>query len=404
MTGLRNLSAPGGVLEIGNLSLHRLAERAGQTPFFVYDRQQLSDRVAVLRRLLPPQLDIHYSVKANPMPALVQHMAGQVDGFDVASAGEMRVALDTGMSAQRISMAGPGKSRLDFSSAVGAGINVTLESASQLDTVELIGRQLGLRPRVALRINPDFQPRISGMRMGGGPRPFGVDAEQAPALLAVIGKREVDLVGLHVFWGSQCLDKETVIAAQRHVAQLVIRLADISGIHPDFVNMGGGFGVPYFEHECALDIGAIGTAMQEWLVPLGQRLPGTRPVLELGRYLVSEAGLYVCRILDRKQSRGQTFLITDGGLHHQLAASGNFGQVLRRNYPVAIGNRMDSRSDEICHVVGCLCTPLDRLADAVALPRAEIGDFVVVGQSGAYGRSASPSGFLSHPLPAEILV
>ncbi len=404
MSIFESYKAPQGVLEIGGLSLPRLAERAGQTPFFVYDRSKLGERVALLRQMLAPELRIHYSIKANPMPALVQHMASLVDGFDVASAGEMRMALDAGMPARHVSMAGPGKSSQDLRGAVGAGVTVTLESAHQLEAVERIGRELGVRPRVGLRINPDFQPRSSGMRMGGGPRQFGVDVEQAPALLKVIAERDLDFVGFHVFWGSQCLDPGTVIAAQRHVAELVMRLADLAGDNLEFVNMGGGFGIPYFDNERPLDIGAVGAAMQEWLTPLRRRLAGTRLILEFGRYLVGEAGLYVCRVLDKKVSRGETFLITDGGLHHQLAASGNFGQVLRRNYPVAIGNRMDSGQTETCHVVGCLCTPLDRLADNVELPAAEIGDLFVVAQSGAYGRSASPSAFLSHPLPVEILV
>ncbi len=404
MSVFDSFNAPGGVLEIGGLPLPRLAQRAGQTPFFVYDRSKLGERVALLRQMLAPELRIHYSIKANPMPALVQHMAALVDGFDVASAGEMRMALDAGMPANHVSMAGPGKSEQDLRGAVGAGVTVTLESANQLEAVERIGLELGVKPRVALRINPDFQPRSSGMRMGGGPRQFGVDVEQAPALLKIIASRDLDFVGFHVFWGSQCLDPETVIAAQRHVAALVMRLADLAPQGLEFVNMGGGFGIPYFDNERALDVGAVGAAMQDWLAPLRRRLPGTRLILEFGRYLVGEAGLYVCRVVDKKVSRGETFLITDGGLHHQLAASGNFGQVLRRNYPVAIGNKMRGAQTQTCHVVGCLCTPLDRLADNVALPTAEIGDLVVVGQSGAYGRSASPSAFLSHPLPVEILV
>lgn len=402
MSVLDSFNAPGGLLQVGGLPLARLAQRAGQTPFFVYDRSKLTERVRLLRQMLAPSIRIHYSIKANPMPALIHHMSTLVDGFDVASAGEMRMALDTGMAASHISMAGPGKSDQDLRGAVGAGVTVTLESQFQLEAVERIGRELGVTPRVALRINPDFQPVNSGMRMGGGARQFGVDAEKAPAMLRDIADRALRFVGFHVFWGSQCLDSRTVIAAQRHVAELVSQLADLTQ-DLEFVNMGGGFGIPYFDNEHTLDVGAVGAAMQDWVEPLRQRLPGTRLVLEFGRYLVGEAGLYVCRVVDKKVSRGETFLVTDGGLHHHLAASGNFGQVLRRNFPVAIGNRMGGENLERCHVVGCLCTPLDRLADDVTLPAAQIGDYVIVGQSGAYARSASPADFLSHPQPVEIL-
>ncbi|MFD2299605.1 pyridoxal-dependent decarboxylase, exosortase A system-associated [Paracidovorax citrulli] len=404
MTILDTFTTRDGAIEIGGLPLSRLAERAGRTPFFAYDRSKLAERVALLRRWLAPDIRIHYSIKANPMPALVHCMAGLVDGFDVASAGELRVALDTGMAAEHIALAGPGKTELDVRSTVGAGATLTLESVHQLDAAARAGQALGVRPRVALRINPDFQPKTSGMRMGGGPRQFGIDAEQAPGVLAAIAQRDLDFRGFHVFWGSQCLDADTVISAQRHVAELVVRLADQAKAPVAFVNMGGGFGIPYFENERALDLEPIGAAMRQWLVPLRQRLPEARLAMEFGRYLVGEAGIYVCRILDKKVSRGETFLVTDGGLHHQLAASGNFGQVLRRNYPVAIGNKSGLPATETCHIVGCLCTPLDRIADRVALASPDIGDFVVVAQSGAYGRSASPAAFLSHPEPAEILV
>jgi diaminopimelate decarboxylase len=128
------------------------------------------------------------------------------------------------------------------------------------------------------------------------------------------------------------------------------------------------------------------------------------PVIELGRYLVGECGVYVTRVLDRKVSRGKTYLVVDGGMHHQLAASGNFGQAIRRNYPVIVGNRADSALDENATVVGCLCTPLDLLADDVKLPQADIDDLIVIFQQGAYGLTASPTAFLGHPAPAEVLV
>lgn len=391
-------------LLVGGVPLHMLAERAGRTPFFAYDRQKVTDRVKQLRSMLPGSVHIHYSLKANPMPALVQHLAALVNGFDVASAGEMRVALDTGMKPGKISLAGPGKSALDLRSAVASDVTVTLESRTQLNAVTKIANELGVRPKVALRINPSFDPNRSGMRMGGGPRQFGVDEEQAPALVSEISSRDVRLVGFHVFWGSQCLDADTVISAQRHVVSVVSTLAQQASAPLEFINMGGGFGIPYFEREQPLDVDAVGAAMNEWLPTLHRRIPGARPVLEFGRYLVGEAGVYVCKVVERKVSRGEVFLVTDGGLHHQLAASGNFGQVMRRNYPVVLGNKMNQAPEEPCNVVGCLCTPLDRIADKVMLPRGDIGDLVVVGQSGAYGRSASPNDFLSHPAAIEMLV
>lgn len=397
-------SVQAGVLQIGGVDLRRLAARAGHTPFYVYDRSLVDARIRALRQTLPHGIELHYSIKANPMPAMVHHLAARLDGFDVASAGEMMLALDAGTRPERIGFAGPGKSHDELRRAVAAGVVIHIESATQLRLVTALGWEFGVRPCVAIRVNPDFQIGKGGMRMGGGAAPFGVDASLVPALLLELARQEVAFAGFHVFWGSQCLHAPTIIQAHRQSAELVMRLADSLEVPPAFINLGGGFGIPYFPGEDPLDFDAVGEAMHDWLPGLHRRLPGTRVVLELGRYLVGEAGIYVCRVVDRKVSCGETFLITDGGLHHHLAASGNFGQVLRRNYPVLIGNRLDEPAQERSHVVGCLCTPLDRIADGAHLPATSIGDLVVVLQSGAYGRSASPTDFLAHPPPAEMLV
>jgi diaminopimelate decarboxylase len=391
-------------LQFGGVDVRQLADRAGRTPFFAYDRSAIHTRVQKLRSLLPAGMHLHYSIKANPMPAVIHYLAERVDGFDVASAQEMALALDAGTDPAAIGFAGPGKSHDDLRRAVASGVNVHVESETQLRLVTALGWELGVQPSVAIRVNPDFQAGRSGMRMGGGAAPFGVDVDQAPALLRELDAREVALAGFHVFWGSQCLHAATIIKAQRQSADLILRLASDLPQPPQFVNLGGGFGIPYFPGETPLDVQAVCEAMHDWLPRFCERLPGTTPILELGRYLVGDAGIYVCRVIDRKVSRGRTFVITDGGLHHHLAASGNFGQVLRRNFPVVIGNRPDGVPRERCYVVGCLCTPLDRFADDVELPEAHIGDFVVVKQSGAYGRSASPVHFLSHPEPLEMLV
>lgn len=394
-----------GSLHIGASPVGLLAARAGDTPFFAYERAAINRRVEELRRALPSGLHLSYAVKANPMPAVVQHLSGQVDGFDVASAGELAVALDTPMPAERVSFAGPGKTPAELTRAVAAGVTVNLESETEAVRVADAGSRLGVKPRVAIRVNPDFQVRGSGMRLGGGPQQFGVDAEQVPALLRRLAAMELDLLGFHVFAGSQNLHAEILVQAQRKTAELVVRLAGAAPQPVRYVNVGGGFGIPYFERDRALDLAAIGDSLAAVLSgQLRPALPEARIVVELGRYLVGEAGVYVTRVIDRKQSRGRTFLVVDGGLHHQLAASGNFGQVIRKNYPIVIANRMETPPTEIVSVVGRLCTPLDLLAHEVPLPRAEIGDLVAIFQAGAYGMTASPTAFLGHPTPPEVLV
>lgn len=391
-------------LQIGGMSLTLLAQRVGRTPFYAYDRQRISKRIAFLRRHLPADIRLHYAMKANPMPAVVQHMASLVDGFDVASGGEMKVALDTPIPPDRISFAGPGKSETELSSAIAAGIVLNMESEQEMERIACLGDALGIRPKVAVRVNPDFELKSSGMKMGGGPRQFGVDAERVPAMLARIGELALDFEGFHIFSGSQNLKAEAIQEAQEKTLQLGIRLAQHATGPVRLLNIGGGFGVPYFPGEEALDLAAVGENLQRLLPEAKRHLPDARVVIELGRYLVAEAGIYVCRVLERKISRGQVFLVTDGGLHHNLAASGNFGQVIRKNYPVIIGNKVQDGEREVVSVVGPLCTPLDLLADQMEMARADSGDLVVVFQSGAYGLTASPTAFLSHPAPVEILV
>jgi diaminopimelate decarboxylase len=389
---------------IGGIALPRLAARVGRTPFFAYDRQRLSDRVAALRRALPGEVAVHYAIKANPMPALVGHLAAQVDGLDVASGGELKVALDTGVAPADVSFAGPGKSDSELAQAVAAGVLVNVESPREIAVLARAAEAMRLPARVAVRVNPDFELKSSGMKMGGGPKQFGIDAEEVPAALAAIGAAGLAFEGFHIFSGSQNLRAEAIVEAQQKAVELALRLAPHAPAPVRTLNIGGGFGIPYFPGEAPLALDAIGANLRVLSRRVREGCPDAQLVLELGRFLVGEAGVYVCRVVDRKVSRKQVFLVTDGGLHHHLAASGNFGQVVRKNYPVAIGNRMQRGRREIASVVGPLCTPLDLLADRMELAQAQPGDFVVVFQSGAYGASASPQGFLSHPAPLEVLV
>jgi len=393
-----------GCLSVGGIPLTQLAARVGQTPFYAYDRRLLDERVALLRRTLPSAIELHYAIKANPMPAVVQHMAGLVDGLDIASLGELKVALDTGMDPGRISFAGPGKRPPELAAAIAAGITLNLESFNETETVARLSQEQRQPARVAVRVNPDFELKTAGMKMGGGPKPFGVDAEQVPTLLRRISELNLDFQGFHIFSGSQNLRAAAIVEAQERTFELALRLAADAPGPVRLLNIGGGFGIPYFPGDTPLDLEPIAANLERWLPRVKDTLPQARIILELGRYLVGESGIYVAEVVDRKISRGQTFLITNGGLHHHLAASGNFGQVVRKNYPVAVGNRMDQAEREAVTVVGPLCTPLDILADRMELPKAEIGDLIVVFQSGAYGLNASPTGFLSHPLCIEVMV
>jgi diaminopimelate decarboxylase len=394
-----------GELVVGGMTLSQLAARVGQTPFFAYDRGLLRARVAELRAALPAGIKLHYAMKANPMPAVVQFMAGLVDGIDVASAGELKVALDAGADPAEVSFAGPGKRDPELRQAVASGVLVNVESMRELPVLAAASRELGVPARVAIRVNPDFELKGSGMKMGGGAKQFGVDVEVVPEMLQWIAREGLAFEGFHLFAGSQNLRAESICEAQRKSYELALRLAERARVPVRFLNLGGGFGIPYFPGEQRLELAPIGANLAAIAERARAEMPAASLVIELGRYLVGEAGVYVTRIVDRKVSRGQVFLVADGGLNHQLAASGNFGQVVRKNYPVTIGNRLAAgTAREAANVVGPLCTPLDLLADRMELPVAEVGDLAVVFQSGAYGASASPQAFLGHPAPVEVLV
>lgn len=393
-----------GELAIGGKTASALVAEAGDTPLFVYSTDALEARISELRAAMPASLAVHYAMKGNPYPPLLSWMAGRVDGFDVASGGELKLALAAGVEPHQISFAGPGKRDRELEFAIAKGVTLNCESEGEAARAFAIGDQLGATPKIAVRVNPSFDLKGSGMKMGGGSKPFGLDAERVPALVREIIAAGAEWRGFHIYAGSQALDADAIIAMQAQTLTLAADLADAAGADPPQVNLGGGFGIPYFPGDRPLDLSAVGGALGQALSALPDSLKATHFCIELGRYLVGEAGVYLCRVIDRKVSHGETFLITDGGLHHQLAASGNFGAVIRRNYPVAIATRFGAEPEEVQNVVGCLCTPLDRLSDQAMLPRAEVGDLVAIFCAGAYGASASPANFLGQGAALEMLL
>ena len=393
-----------GELVIGGKPVSDWAEQAGRTPLFVYSQTRIEQRFADLREAMPDRLKINYAIKANSFAPLLSFVSNLADGLDIASGGELEMVRATGLDLSRVSFAGPGKRDVELESAITAGVTLNLESEAEAGRAIAIAERLGLTPSLAVRVNPDFELKGSGMKMGGGAKPFGIDAERVPSLIKKIVETGCNFRGLHIFTGSQALSAEAVIDMQAKVLDCADRLAREADVPLPKLNMGGGFGIPYFPGDEPLDVHAVGQALEAQFAALPDTLADAELFIELGRYLVGEAGVYLTRIVDRKVSYGETYLVTDGGLHHQLAASGNFGTVVRRNYPVAIASRFDVQPEEEANVVGCLCTPLDRLADKAHLPRAEVGDLIAVFCAGAYGASASPSAFLGQGPAIEMLV
>jgi diaminopimelate decarboxylase len=389
-----------GRLLIGGWNAEVLVGKAGGTPLFVYDTRRVADQVARFRAAFA-DVALHYAVKANSYGPLLEAMAAMVDGFDVASAGELGRVAHLGLA---ISFAGPGKRDQELETAIRAGVTINLESVGEAERVLAICTREGLAAKLAVRVNPPFGLKGSGQKMGGLPSPFGIDHERVPVLIRRIVEAGADWRGLHIFAGSQALQADALIELQRDTVALAASIAEEAGHAPPHVNLGGGFGIPYFAKDQPLDVEAVGAALARTLAERPKILAETQFAIELGRWLVGEAGVYLTRIVDRKESRGKTFLVTDGGLQHQLAATGNFGQLLRRNYPVAIAGRFGAEPEEEATITGCLCTPLDLLADEAMLPKAEVGDLVAIFCAGAYGLTASPQEFLSQPRAREMVV
>lgn len=393
-------------LMVANYSLAQIETLVGQTPFYAYDSSVITNSVTSLRNQLPAKISVHFAIKANPYPPLVAFMKDKVNGFDVASKKEMLLALQAGMPAKQISFAGPGKSDKDLSAAIVAGVTLHAESNNEIKRILELSQNLAVRANLAIRVNPTFELKASGMKMSGGAKPFGIDEEQVFELLNTLPFELFNFKGFHIFAGSQNLNVDALVDMHNQTFALANKLVCACPVPIEYINLGGGFGVPYFPGEKRLSIDPIAQNLRS-LCQQYVKLKDIELILELGRYLVAEAGIYVCKVVDLKDSRGKKYIVADGGLHHHLANSGNFGQVIRKNYPVAIGNKLAPSSDfptETVEIVGPLCTPLDILANKVELPKAQVGDYIVVYQSGAYGCSASPKDFLSQPEVSEIFI
>lgn len=393
-----------GSLAIAGTPVEVLAQQGGGTPLFVYDRQRIDDQIARFRAAMPDNVALHYAIKANPYRPLLAWLANQVDGFDLASGGELLALEEAGGLGLPVSFAGPGKRDLELELAIARGVTINLESEMEADRALAIAERLGLRPNLAIRVNPPFALKGAGMKMGGLASPFGVDADRVPALARRIVNRGADWRGLHIYAGSQVLRADAIIEMQAATVALANEIAETSGLPIPYLNLGGGFGIPYAAGDELLDVERVGEALGDTLRSAPDALRDTQYAIELGRWLVGEAGVYLTRVVDLKESGGRTFAITDGGLQHMLAATGNFGQTLRRNYPIANASRFALQASQEVTVTGCLCTPLDLLGDEVMLPETRVGDLIAIFCAGAYGKSASPAGFLNQPEARELLV
>jgi diaminopimelate decarboxylase len=404
---MKSYSSVDGILYMSRTSINEIAASYG-TPVFVYDASILDQKWNLLRRTFPPEFAISYSVKANPNPAIVRFFLSKGSGLEIASGGELHVALAAGSPPGKILFAGPGKTGIELEFALTRGVGeIHAESGLEIERISALSRKLGLRGPVAIRVNPSEEAQGGAMRMGGKPAPFGIDEEQIDAVIErILSDPCLEFRGIHLFTGTQILNPTVLIRQYRKGIEIAVNVAEKFKQPIRTLDFGGGLGIPYFVNEKELDMEVLRDQLSALMSEVRKEplFSGTRFMLEPGRYLVGEAGIYVTRITDVKISRGKKYIIVDGGMNHHLAASGNLGQVIKRNFPIAILSKTGQEHREKVDVVGPLCTPLDVLARDAELPAAEVGDLVCVFQSGAYARTASPLDFLSHPHPAEVLV
>jgi diaminopimelate decarboxylase len=377
---------------------------AGGTPCYIYDRNQIKNNIIALKTLLPKKVKLHYAIKANPMPNLVAHAANYLDGLDVASHQELLTALSTGIEPGKVSIAGPGKTEKSLLAAIISGVVINVESKTELVRIQKIASLHKKQANVAFRINPDFELKGAAMKMSGGPKQFGIDAEVFAETFSMVNEQSINFVGFHIFSGSQNLSVDALLESYRKALELAFVLSEQINVLPKQINIGGGIGVNYHSGQVPVDIKRLCLGLHELLDEMATKLIDTEVHLELGRFLVANAGMYLCKIVDIKESRGKTFWVCDGGMHHHLANSGNLGQVFRKNYPVFLANCIESTLTQHVDIVGPLCTPLDIIASNISLPMGEIGGYVAVMLSGAYGASASPQGFLSQGEALEMLI
>ena len=402
---LRNFETDGGVLVIGGLPVTQIVAEAG-TPVYIYDADTVVNRYTAVREAFP-SFEVLYSMKANPSLALVGLLRQLGAGAEIASGGELHLANEVGFDPLDIVFAGPGKSDKELEEAIVAGLfAINIESFRELERIVRISKLVGVPARVALRINTSAGLSRAGVgsagplheQMAGGPSKFGIDEEKLDRLPPFLRQPGIDIVGVHIYTASQILDAEEVIANAERTAAAARHLEELTGREIMSIDFGGGLGVPHYDDERSLDLPAVGARVEEIFAPFQKQ--GTRLMIELGRYLVSECGVFVTRIVELKESRGERFVITDGGINQFVRPV-----LMKVNHEAAVINRLDAAPGLTARVGGPLCTPIDTLSKEMDVPEGTaIHDLVGIMNAGAYGYSMSPQMFLSHPSPAEVLV
>jgi diaminopimelate decarboxylase len=394
----------GDTLFIGDLPVTELVERYGE-PLYIYDVEVMENQCKKLRSALPDRFEIFYSMKANPNVSVVAALSPWVNGLEVSSMRELYVGLFAGFSPDRIIFVGPSKSEDELREAVSKQIYcIVAESEEEVFLVDRISRELGRTTNVVLRINPAFDAAGSKLKMGGSARQFGIDEEGIEAVInRVKSLAHARLSGIHIYLGTRILDHEVAWKNTKYILELAQRLQEATGLEMRLIDVGGGLGVSYFTGEHDFDIDGFREDFNSFFPEYSKSCPNARFIMETGRYLVAESGVYVTRVRYVKNSRGQKFLLTSGGMNHHQATT-SIGTLVKNHFPIEIVNKMSQEKVHDGNVCGPLCTPADVLGKSVKMVDVKAGDLLGILKSGAYGLTASPIKFLSHDHPIEVLV
>ncbi|HKT14410.1 MAG TPA: pyridoxal-dependent decarboxylase, exosortase A system-associated [Allosphingosinicella sp.] len=393
-----------GQLLIGGSTAEDLVAEAGGTPLFVYDNNIVGAQVARFKGAMADGIGLYYAVTANPYEPLLEFLGRYVDGFRIVSIGELKRLQDASLAGIPINFAGPGKLDTELEAAVAAGATISVESEGEAGRAIRAAERVGIKPKISVRVTPPFTIENGQVALVCSASPFGVDGSRVPSLVQGLLEADVDWRGLHMFAGAQCLDAQALADVHRATVAHAGEIADVIGLPIPELNLGSGFDIACRPGDEPLDIDHVARSLNETLCAAPSLLATTRFTIELGRWLVGEAGVYLTRVVDRTESCGQTFITTDGGGHHLIGATGSLGERGISNFPIAVAERFTAKPEEDVTVAGCLCTPFDVLGDDVSLPRVEEGDLIAVFCAGAYGLSASPQAWESRPLARELLV
>lgn len=395
-------------MELSEHDFKAIGEQYG-TPFYLYDIDAAAAHLKTLQDGLPENTDVLYCVKANPNPKIVAMYRDLVPGLDMSSGGEVELAMNTGWSPEVMSFAGPGKTDEELTLAISNNLgSLSVESMGELHRASAIADNLGTKARVLLRINPETIPKAFAMKMGGVASQFGIPEEHIDeAIEAAKSLSGIHLRGFHIFSGTQCLKVEAAMENIKQTLEISQRLAAKHNISVEEINLGGGVGVAYFPGEEDICPAELSSSLNALITDFRSEVPAladTHLVIELGRYLIARYGVYVTHVVDVKETRGKRFAILNGGMNHCFPATGNFGQLIKKNYPIVNLSRECDEEDLVkTEVVGPLCTPLDSMARSLPMAQAEVGDLVAFNNCGAYAYSASPLMFLSHKTPIELI-